>query len=59
MLQVLLSSPFEKSIILTMDGVGEWSTSTIAIGNKDKIDMKKEIKFPHSLGLYIQLLHII
>ena len=34
-----------------MDGVGEWSTSTIAIGNKDKIDMKKEIKFPHSLGL--------
>ena len=44
-------SPFEKSIILTIDGVGEWSTSTIAIGNKDKIDMKKEIKFPHSLGL--------
>ena len=44
-------SPFEKSIILTMDGVGEWSTSTIAIGEKNKINMIKEIKFPHSLGL--------
>jgi carbamoyltransferase len=44
-------SPFEKAIILTMDGVGEWATSTIAIGDQNKIEIKKEINFPHSLGL--------
>jgi carbamoyltransferase len=44
-------SPYEKAIILTMDGVGEWATTTVAIGNKNKIEMKKEIHFPHSLGL--------
>ena len=44
-------SGFEKSVILTLDGVGEWSTSSIAIGDNEKINIKKEIHFPHSLGL--------
>jgi len=44
-------SPFDKALILTMDGVGEWATSTIAIGEKNKIVIKEELNFPHSLGL--------
>ena len=44
-------SPFKTAIILTLDGVGEWSTSTISIGNGNQIDILNEIKFPHSLGL--------
>ena len=44
-------SPFEEAIILTLDGVGEWATTTVAIGKKNKITMEKEIYFPHSLGL--------
>ena len=44
-------SPFENSAILTLDGVGEWTTTTIAIGNKNNISLQKEIMFPHSLGL--------
>ncbi len=44
-------SPFEKAIILTADGVGEWATTTVAIGNKEKLEIVKEIHFPHSLGL--------
>ena len=44
-------SPFEEAIIITADGVGEWATTTVAIGKKNKIDIKKEITFPHSLGL--------
>ena len=44
-------SPFEKSVILTADGVGEWATTTVAVGNGNKLDIKKEIHFPHSLGL--------
>jgi carbamoyltransferase len=44
-------SPFEEAIILTADGVGEWSTTTVAVGKNNKIDIKKEIHFPHSLGL--------
>ena len=44
-------SPFEKSLILTLDGVGEWATTTIAVGNNNKIEMKEEIIFPDSLGL--------
>ena len=44
-------SPFEKAIILTIDGVGEWATTSVAIGDKNKIDIKKEIHFPHSIGL--------
>ena len=45
------SSPFEDSAILVMDGVGEWVTSTFAIGSGNKISIQKEINFPHSLGL--------
>lgn len=44
-------SPFEEAAVLTMDGVGEWATSTIAIGRKNRIEMVKELRFPHSLGL--------
>ena len=44
-------SPFNHAIILTADGVGEWATTTVAVGNGNKIEMKKEIEFPHSLGL--------
>ncbi len=44
-------SPFEEAIILTLDGVGEWATTTLAIGKKNKLEMLKEIHFPHSLGL--------
>ena len=44
-------SPFEEAIILTADGVGEWATTTVAIGDKNKLEIKKELHFPHSLGL--------
>lgn len=44
-------SPFEKAIIVTLDGVGEWATTTIGIGYKEDLSIKKEIHFPHSLGL--------
>jgi len=44
-------SPFEEAIILTADGVGEWATTTVAIGKKNKLEILKEIHFPHSLGL--------
>ncbi len=44
-------SPYEKAAILTLDGVGEWATTSVALGNGNHIDIKKEIHFPHSLGL--------
>ena len=44
-------SPFEEAAILTLDGVGEWATTTIAYGKNNKIKMLEEIHFPHSLGL--------
>ncbi|MDB9794930.1 hypothetical protein OAB65_00680, partial [bacterium] len=44
-------SPFEEAIVLTADGVGEWATTTVAIGKGKKLEIKKEIHFPHSLGL--------
>ncbi len=44
-------SPFEEAIILTLDGVGEWATSTIGIGRGNNLKILKEIHFPHSLGL--------
>ena len=44
-------SPFDEAIILTADGVGEWATTTVAIGKKNNLQIKKEIHFPHSLGL--------
>jgi carbamoyltransferase len=44
-------SPYEQAAILTMDGVGEWATTSIALGMGNSIDMREEIHFPHSLGL--------
>ena len=44
-------SPFEEAIILTLDGVGEWATTTVAVGKKNKLEILKELHFPHSLGL--------
>jgi len=44
-------SPFDKAIVLTADGVGEWATTTVAVGNGKNLEIKKEIHFPHSLGL--------
>ncbi len=44
-------SPFEEAVVLTMDGVGEWATTSVAIGRGSDLKMTKEIHFPHSLGL--------
>ncbi|MFA5043970.1 MAG: carbamoyltransferase [Kiritimatiellia bacterium] len=44
-------SPFEEAAILTLDGVGEWATSTIGRGQQNRLDILKELRFPHSLGL--------
>ena len=44
-------SPFEEAVVLTADGVGEWATTTISIGCGNNLEIKKEILFPHSLGL--------
>ena len=44
-------SPFKNAVILTLDGVGEWATTTVAEGNENKIKILKEIHFPHSIGL--------
>ena len=44
-------SPFEEAAILTMDGVGEWTTTSVAIGRGASIEVVNEIQFPHSLGL--------
>ena len=44
-------SSFEKSIILTIDGVGEWATASVSIGDNNQIKKMSEIKYPHSLGL--------
>jgi carbamoyltransferase len=45
------SSPYDEAIILTLDGVGEWATTTVSLGKNNKINILKEIHFPHSLGL--------
>ena len=45
------ASPFEEAVVLTLDGVGEWATTTVAIGKGHKLNIVKEIHFPHSLGL--------
>jgi carbamoyltransferase len=45
------TSPFKESAILTVDGAGEWTTSTIGVGRGNKVEILKEIRFPHSLGL--------
>ena len=44
-------SPFEEALILTMDGVGEWATTSVALGRGNHLEIIKEIHFPHSLGL--------
>tara|TARA_B110001452_G_scaffold267199_1_gene276176 strand:- start:1163 stop:3001 length:1839 start_codon:yes stop_codon:yes gene_type:complete len=44
-------SPFNEAIVITADGVGEWATTTVAIGKGNDLEIKKEIHFPHSLGL--------
>ena len=44
-------SPFEEAAILTMDGVGEWSTTAMGLGRGNRIELTHEIRFPHSLGL--------
>ena len=46
-----LPSPYEEAAILTVDGVGEWATATQAVGRGNRIEMIREIRFPHSLGL--------
>ena len=45
------TSPFEDSAILTVDGAGEWSTATMGVGRGNKLEINKELRFPHSLGL--------
>ncbi len=44
-------SPFNEAVVLTADGVGEWATTTVAVGKDNELEVKKEIHFPHSLGL--------
>ena len=44
-------SPFNEAVILTADGVGEWATTTVAVGKGNELNIQKEIHFPHSLGL--------
>ena len=44
-------SPFDEAVVLTMDGVGEWATTSLAIGRGEKLEVMREIHFPHSLGL--------
>ena len=45
------ASPFNEAAILTLDGVGEWTTTSLAIGKNNSLDVQKEIRFPHSIGL--------
>lgn len=44
-------SPFEEAVVLTVDGVGEWATTSLGIGRGQTLEIRKEIRFPHSLGL--------
>jgi carbamoyltransferase len=44
-------SPFEKAAIITVDGVGEWATTTYGVGDGNRVEILKDIKFPHSIGL--------
>src|ERR1700675_321195 len=45
------ASPFEEAVVLTMDGVGEWATTSASFGTGNHLEMRKEIHFPHLLGL--------
>ena len=44
-------SPYEQAVIITIDGVGEWATTTIGVGHGSSLSIKEELKYPHSLGL--------
>src|ERR1051325_11865014 len=44
-------SPFEEAALLTLDGVGEWATTTFGVGRGNRIELTNELRFPHSLGL--------
>jgi carbamoyltransferase len=44
-------SPFEEAVVLTMDGVGEWATTSVSVGRGNTLEPKREIRFPHSIGL--------
>nr|WP_315421099.1 carbamoyltransferase N-terminal domain-containing protein [uncultured Pedobacter sp.] len=44
-------SPFEQAVVLTVDGVGEWATTTVSVGHSAQLTLKKEINFPNSIGL--------
>jgi carbamoyltransferase len=45
------ASPFDEALVLTVDGVGEWATTTVAVGAGNRLEVQREIRFPHSLGL--------
>lgn len=45
-------SPYDEAVIITVDGVGEWATTSIGMGEKNKIIIKEEMRYPHSLGLF-------
>ena len=46
-----LASPFDEAAVLTMDGVGEWATTSMGVGRGNRLEIQREIHFPHSLGL--------
>ena len=54
-----LVSPFREAALLTVDGVGEWSTATYGRGKDADIDLFQEIRFPHSLGLLYTAVHLV
>ncbi|MET0849576.1 MAG: carbamoyltransferase [Candidatus Rokuibacteriota bacterium] len=45
------ASPYDEAVVLTMDGVGEWATTSLGVGSGNRLEMLREIHFPHSLGL--------
>ena len=47
-------SPFDRAAVLTMDGVGEWTTTSLAVGSGNQLIVQKEIHFPHSLDCFIR-----
>ncbi len=46
-----LPSPFDEAAIVTLDGVGEWCTTSLGVGRQNRLELKRELRFPHSLGL--------
>ena len=50
-MSAFFASPFQDAAVLTLDGVGEWATTSIAVGRGNKLDIISDIRFPHSLGL--------